>query len=263
MRIIIILIIQFLFVSQIALSQDENSQSDNLPRYPLKTILYYCQSDTFNPIGDQKLIYNENKILIKSISSNFFIDSSQKHIKEFNYNDSGLLISLYSYELTKGIKSKERKRIFNYNLKGQLTSEYYDNSDNSKLENTYDREGQLTNRIISEPGWRLELTYEYDSIGKLIKESKSNGLSISYEYSGNKLVKEIEYNSNKYDHKTQEIIYEYDDSGLVINKKESGQTIERNIYNNGQLIQKWTNDYGIDPCISIPCCMQEMSKFLY
>lgn len=261
MRTLVILIIQFLFVRQIAFSQNGESQSSNLSKYPLKTVIDYCQHDTLNAISKMELTYNENKVLIKSVSF-FLTDTTVKWFREYSYNDKELLSSIYSYELSGNTKSREYKLVFNYNTLLQLTSEFYENNTyNPRQDNIYDNKGQLIKRTVSGKDWRQEFTFEYDALGRLIKKDRGNSTFSTYEYSASQLKKEVDHNANQ--NNIEETIYEYNNMGLMVNKIESGKTVVRNIYKDGLLIQRWTNYYGIDPCIEAPCCSQHMTKFVY
>ncbi len=259
MKIIILFIIQCLCLSQIGYCQEGESKSENIPKYPLKFASYYCQSDTSTPIMYIHYFYNEKKIVTKATS---FSDSSNKHITEFNYNEKGLLLSIYNYQFLDNKKTNELKIIFTYNELSQLISEEYENAPNNpKQQNTYNKKGQLISRLISGSNWKEEVSFFYDDLGRLSEKEIGNSTFIKYEYSQSRLVKEKIKNRNGGIPK--EIIYEYDDSGLLTSKKENGKVIEKNIYQKGRLIKKWTNYYGIDPCFVHPCCQQDLSKFEY
>lgn len=103
-----------------------------------------------------------------------------------------------------------------------------------------------------------EYSYEYDKQDRLVKKNKNNELEVSYEYFQNRLKKEIRYNRNS----NTETTYEYDDNGLLIYKKENDKIIEKNIYDKGRLVERWTYYFGIDPGY-YPCSSQYITKYEY
>lgn len=242
-----VLIIAFcLFAYQKTLSQSNTTHSENLPKYPLKEILSYCQNDTNKVIGKEVFNYDKDNKLVSTVN---YFDSLYKSVREFAYNDQGCLTSITFKEIYPEEKIKKRKLIFTYE-ENRLISEEYDNEDsNPKIYYHYNKKGQLTG--IGQSGM-----FEYGKEGNVITKYIGNNI-ILYEYALNKLVKEI----TRTNYQTiNEVFYEYNEMGLLLYKKQKGKIIE--IYQNGKLIRKWRNYYDKFPCETQPCC-SIFSKYYY
>jgi hypothetical protein len=149
----------------------------------------------------------------------------------YKYDETNRLI----YEGV-GDEAMDKKHTYIYNEKGQL------------IEST-DECGYIHRRF----------GYKYDEMQRMIMKYERGGTSpTEYEYSGHRLTKEIHHNRNR---KT-EITYEFNDIGLLLIKREEGNVIIKNIYNNGRLVERWDYYFGIDPGY-YPCHSQYISKYEY
>ena len=134
-----------------------------------------------------------------------------------------------------------------------MVYEGYDDEqgNNTKNSYSYNKNGQLLTSTVDCNYTLWEYSYEYDKQDRLVKKIKNNELEVSYEYFQNRLIKEIRFSRNG----NIETIYEYDDSGLLIYKKENDNIVEKNINVDGRLIERWTYYFGIDPSY-YPCGSQ-------
>ncbi len=229
------------------------SQNDSINIYPLKKIIHFCQSDLKEAVFNERYTYDDKNRLIniqlyQKDSFLFFIkqikyDSLGKplqslfhngDIREYKYTNDLLLIS----DECKNDKISGINYKYSYNDKKQLVSELCYGID-----------------------WSVKCDYLYDSVGRLSKKYKNNSLEIIYEYSDLNLVKETILNKEQ---KTI-ITYEYNNLGLLLYKKINNQIIQKNIYKNDKLTEKWV--YPIkpnsDPCILAPCCGEDVFRYEY
>ena len=230
---------------------------DEFLKFPLKTISTYCQNKLDTAFSTAVLTYDKENNLIKYSWYNDTIESSRT---VFNYNALGFLVSKDFYSYSNNSLTLTRTRLYKYDEKNRLIYEGYDDErgNNTKNNYSYGKNGELISSKNECNYNKWNYSYEYDSNGRLRKKYKNNELEVSYEYSQNHLTKEIHYNRNS----NKEILYVYDDNGLLINKREKEKLIENNIYNNGRLVERWTYYFGIDPCYS-PCCGQYFTKYEY
>ena len=265
------MIIQFMFITIIGNCQ--NCCEDDLLKYPLKSISIYCQ-DTSNkiPYSVQYLYYDNNNQLL--LSKSISIRNSDTNIVEYKFNKNRLLASKFSYTIpiTERNKHRQRKRIFKYDKNNNLIFDGYEEGKGENKgysENKSYSYSKLNGKPISSnytygPN-HFENTYEYDSLGRLIKLYKNKELEATYEYSNDLLLKETRFiKGANYASATgtRVLIYEYDDSGLLILKKQFGKIVEKNIYEKGRLLERLTYYYGPDPNFST-CSSQYDYKFEY
>jgi YD repeat-containing protein len=238
MKINVLIFTFCLFIFQKTLCQSNIAPSENLPKYPLKEILSYCQNDTNKLISKEVFTYDKDNRIVSA--ANFF-DSLYKTVREFEYNNQGYLISITFKEILPEEKIKERKLIYTYEGNILISKEYENDQTNPKVYYHYNKKGQLT-------GIGQQDMFEYDKEGNIITKHVGNNI-ILYEYVLNKLVKEITRTNYR---TTNEVFYEYDKNGLLLYKKEKGKIIE--IYESGKLIRQWHNYYDHFPCEARPCC---------
>jgi len=225
-------------------------------KYPLKSISTFCQKEPETPISVTLLTYDKENHLLRQ---SFF----EKHVEtrqiQFQYNKFGLLTSKKYLSFRKN-QPQNHKIVFKYNEKHLLIYEESDGGRGSSKINeySYNDNGQL----IASYGYNYyknwSYSYKYDSQNRIREKYKNDDLEVSYEYSHNLLIKETRYFRNN----NLETIYEYDDRGLLINKKEKGKVIEKNIYSNGRLIERWKYYFGIDPGYH-KCSNQFIYKYEY
>lgn len=234
----------------------QTTSGDNLLKYPLKSITTFCQKEPQKSISVTLLAYDKENHLIRQ---SFY----EKHVEtrqiQFQHNKFGLLTSKKYLSFRKN-RPQNHKIVFKYNEKHLLIyKESVGGRGSSKTnEYSYNDNGQL----IASYGYNLyknwSYSYKYDSQNRLIEKYKDDELEVSYEYSHNLLFKETRYFRNN----NIETIYEYDDRGLLIIKKEKGKVVEKNIYSDGRLIERWKYYFGIDPCYH-RCCNQFIYKYEY
>ncbi len=201
--------------------------------------------------------------------------------------DDTLRIVEYEYDNANLIKETSilngevhSETIFEYNSENQITSEIYltdwkktemtyiYNEDNQLINilykfTDYDTDGQITNTSEN------EAPREYDN-NKLVKEWEYWGGFNTYEYSGDKVVKKIDYTKNGEKHHittykyfgdllTEEKketkagslmylkTYKYDSQNRLVQIQDGENIIEENDYIDKKLIEKRTYYFGIDP----------------
>lgn len=246
MKVNVLIITFWLFIFQKTLSQSNITPLENLPKYPLKEILSYCQNDTNKLISKEAFTYDKNNKLVSAVN---FFDSLHTSVREFEYDNQGYLTSISYREMYPGEKIKERKLILTYEGNRLISKEFKNEDTSPKVYYHYDKKGQLTG--IGQSGM-----FEYDKEGKIITKYVGNNI-ILYEYVLSQLVKEITRTNYR---TSNEIVYEYDENGLLLSKKEKGKIIE--IYKNGNIIKQWHNYYDHFPCETQPCCAT-FSKYYY
>ncbi len=260
MKVTYILILTFVLTFNTTISQTI-SGNESSP-FPLKTMTRYCQKIPEIPLSKTVLTYDKENRLIKSSE---YRDTTETYRTVSNYNELGLLMSKDFYSFTKDEPKLDRTRIYKYDDKNRLIYEGYDDEkgNNTKNNYTYNENGKLISSTNECNYNHWECLYEYDTNGKLNKEYKNNELEVSYEYYDNRLTKETHYQHNNFvADKNKEIIYYYDEKGLLTMKREDENIIEKNTYSNGKLVERWTYYFGIDPCFS-PCCGQYITKYEY
>jgi len=232
------------FITQQLMGQMEDKE--DFYRYPLKTIISYCQKDPTIPISTTSLFYDsENRVSIVS-------DENGGKIK-FKYNEYGLLISKVFINETEDV---ERTMTYEYDQDLKLIYEGYEDErpNNTIKEYYYNGSGQLIKMTLSCRNNVVEYTYEYNSKGQLMNEYKDNRLLVQYVYHGDLLVKKTSNNI--------ETIYEYNINDQLLRVIENDKIIEENVFKNGKTIERWVNYYGIDPCFRA-CCSQYLLKYTY
>lgn len=228
--------------------------NEDLMKYPLSSIVTYCQNDTNKIAAKQSFTYNESN-QIKKIS--FFIENKEFQHVVFNYNEEGLLILKDFFKSHKEIELSKTRR-FEYNEKNELVLEIEEdkNGSFSKISYQYNTIGLLIKKVIKTKYDNSEYTYTYNSNRLLVKILKNNILETSFEYSNNLLMKETDV--------IRGIIktFEYGDRGNLLLVKEEDQIVKRNMYSNYRLIKSWSYYYGIDPCYD-KCCGRRLMKYEY
>jgi YD repeat-containing protein len=221
-----------------------------------KLIYSYCQQNLTKPFSKQVLSYDSKNRLTKTT---VYMNNIIQYWMKSNYNNIGLLTSQEFYYPSPNNKLNWT-RIFKYNKNNKLIYEGYDGKSGSNSRNTYSYNniGQLIASTDECNYTHWVYSYEYDSLGQLCKKFKNGTLQFSYEYSKNKLAKEIQYKSSR----NVVTKYAYDKTGLLLDKWENDKLTEKNIYYKGYLIRKWTYYFGIDPCYD-PCCGKYVLIYKY
>lgn len=200
-------------------------------------------------------------------------DTLRKVVYEYNNNNLITETLFYNGEI-------QDKTTFEYNAVNQLTFETYETY-LRKIKKTYiyndlnhlinikytfidfDTNGQITNESES------EAPREYEN-NKLVKEWEYWGGFNTYEYSGDKVVKKIDYTKNgekhhitTYKYSSDLLIeekketkvgglmylktYKYDSQNRLVQIQDGENIIEENDYIDKRMIEKRTYDFGIDP----------------
>lgn len=250
----IIFLFIILFSSHLTIGQ--NCCNESFLKYPLKTIITYCQNKTVKPYSRIVLIYDSSKYLIRQ---SVFVDSIEISRVIFNYNYHGQIESKDFYSLKTNLEY-DRTRIFKYDKQQRLIYEGFNDErgNNTKKTYSYNDKG-LLDKITTECNYNRNIDLlEYNSQNQLIKKFDNYGLDIKYEYLDQKLIKETHYE------RSRNIVYNYiyNKNGLVETKLEDGKTVESNVYKDGIIVERFSSYFGIDPCF-YPCCNQYNIKFEY
>ncbi len=228
----------------------QNLVKQEFLKYPLNTIRVYCQNKLDSPYLAFKLFYDNDKKLIQISEYRFGRYKINSTIYKYNLN--GLLESQEYYSSDSSLINV---RTYKYDENNLLTEEY----SNHKLMQSYVYNDlkKIEKKILNTPN---NITYyKYNSLNQLEALFRNGLLIASYEYSNNRLVKEI-HHSDLYNIVNT---YLYNESGLLLEKREDDKVIEKKVYDcQGRLIQQWSNYYGIDPGF-YHCSSQYMYLFEY
>lgn len=242
-----------LSVSKTLLGQYDSE--DELLKFPLKTIITYCQSNTDTAYSKVVLTYDKDNRLIEK---SWYRNSVESNRTVYTYNAMGLLMRKEFYNNIKNSTTPHSLALFEYDSKNRLSNERNEGEVNIKNQYSYNQQGQLESTTSHCNYYNIVYSYKYDSNGRIIEKYKDGQIQVRYEYAENHLVKEIQYHRSG----DIEIVYEYDANGLLITKTENGKVIEKNSYFNGQLIERWSYYFGIDPGYS-PCYNNFIVKYEY
>lgn len=189
----------------------------------------------------------------------------------------------------------QSKKLFEYNSKNQLINEIIDlqlreisksfiYNDLDQLINIkhkiidYNNDGQVVAENVS------EAPLEYEN-GLLVKDWESWGGFNTYEYENNLMAVKIEYTKSGEKHhfityeysedlligerketKSGNLLYSkeylYDAKGMLVKVKDGNETIEENIFDNNNLIEKRKFYFGIDPGFDV-CFGNYIYKYQY
>lgn len=147
---------------------------------------------------------------------------------EFTYDEMGYLIGIS--------RNGKQYASFSYDLFGQLTEEYYFDS-NHKISYLYDKHGNILVKNDSRYG---KNNYEYDEDDKMISW---NDLNVSYDLNGNiKTLKDSVFKWEgkqliKYTNNSNTINYSYNVGGIRTSKTVNGETINYHLVNNNVIFE--------------------------
>ena len=224
------------------------SSSEEIYKYPLRSIATFCQENTEKPLSVEVLTYDSHNRLEKLITYN---GSAIVAEVDYYYNEHGL-IDYKDYYSFKETLCLDRTRVYYYDEGNRLVFEGDDkvHDYSSVKEYKYNDKGQL----ITCNENHSTCYYEYDSRDRL-SEKYEDGRIAHYLYAQNHLEKEVMNNGT-------EITFEYNADGLLSLIRKNGSIVEENFYANGRLAERWSYYLGIDPCFS-PCCSQYVTTYQY
>jgi YD repeat-containing protein len=216
-------------------------------KYPLKSVIVYCQKDTSRAIAKKELFYDQNHRLVKECETIY----GNINCMTYTYNESGALILQ---------ESESRNTVFTYNNKNQLICE---NEDKFKT-TSYEYNGErVSSKLVDLGSGSKFYTYKYDKQNRLAEIYLNDQSYISYEYTDSLLRRESHYGRQYGNFETTEYKYDYNTLGQLVKKTENDKILEKYIYdNNNRLIERMRYEYGMDPCY-YPCCGNYIDKFEY
>ena len=210
-------------------------------------MISFCQASTEDTLSILKYEYDKANLIKETSIHNGEVQSETV----FDYNSKNQIISeIYLTDWNK------REMSYIYNENDQLINILYKFTD-------YDAEGQITNESES------EAPREYEN-NQLVKEWEYWGGFNTFEYSGDKVVKKIDYTKNGEKHhittykysgdlliqeKKETMVgdliylktYKYDPQNRLVQIRDGKNIIEENNYIDKKLIEKRTYYFGIDP----------------
>jgi YD repeat-containing protein len=198
----------------------------------------------------------------------FFYDRNKRLTKISNISNNNETSTLYFYDTSGLLISKEIIPDLNSNMPLKTTYEY--NNDRQlileredslyKTSYSYNTNGKLISKLTDYPQRPELFTYKYDALNRLIEISRNNEKEISYVYSNSLVIAEIHYNQNKALYKFE---YKYDYQGLRLEEMENDKIIKKNVYDSyNRLKESCTFYYGIDPCYR-SCCSEYVYRYEY
>ncbi len=225
-------------------------------------MIVFCQSSMNDIFRLVEYEYDDEKLITETLFQNDEIQSKTT----YGYNSDNQLIS--EVYLANRIKTE---KTYVYNGNKQLINTLYNLI-------SYDSNGQIANET------KIKAPREYEN-NRLVKEWEFWGGFNTYEYSGDKVVKKIDYTKNgekhhittyKYsgdllieeikENKVGGLIYlktyMYDSQNRLIKIKDGENSIEENDYIDNKLIERRAYYFGIDPCFA-PCCGNFVYRFEY
>jgi hypothetical protein len=229
---------------------------DKLPKYPLKAITGYCQSDTSLVISKEDMFYNDKQELVEIVQKNLSLNNVI--VRKVNYNSQGKISSIVSAVSDPEGKLQTSTIAFDYNSSGLLILEKQEDL-HLETKYEYNSKRQLAQKTVSGKDWEIIYNYEYNKDGILKKRLKEGKPDLEILYSKGLVSKEIE-NRNEI---KEEIIYAYNDAGLLIRKEKPKRFLEKNEYIGERLISNTSSDFQSDACIEQPCCMKWIKRFEY
>jgi hypothetical protein len=228
-------------------------------KYPLKSILCFCQSSPDILFSETSFKYDTQHRLIEKNTIMNGLSSEKKIIKYF-YNEFGLIYSKHFIQENPNHEKKIRKYIYKYDDNKRLIYEGFDDDkgNNTEIKYYYSKHNKIIEKYTTCNYFKSSYTYEFDNLSRVISEKKDNQLISTYTYSDDHLIIKIQYVNNK----EITFVYEYDENNNLILVKQNGEIIEQNEYKADKLIKKIENYVGIDPCY-YPCCGKYIKKYLY
>lgn len=225
-------------------------------------MIVFCQSSIDDTLRIVEYEYNNDNLITETSIQNGEIQSKTS----FEYNSDNKIIS--EVYLTDWRKTE---MTYVYNENNKLINILYKFTD-------YNIDGQITNESEN------EAPREYEN-NKLVKEWEYWGGFNTYEYSGDKVAKKIDYTKNGEKHHITSYKYsgdllieekketnvggliylktfEYDSENRLTKIVEGENIIEENDYNGKKLIEKREYYFGIDPCFA-PCCGNFIYRYEY
>jgi len=210
-------------------------------------MIVFCQASKDDTLSLVQYEYEDDNLIKETSLQNGEVQSE----KTFEYNSENQVVS--TIYLTDWQKIE---MTYFYNENGQLINILY------KFTN-FDADGQIASESES------EASREYEN-NQLVKEWEHWGGFSTYEYSGDKVVKKIDYTKNGVKHhittykysgdllKTEKketeagsIIYlktyKYDSQNRLVQIQDGANIVEENDYTDNKLIEKRTYYFGIDP----------------
>ena len=265
---LILLVLFFISCDDTELDPNSIFNQDGKFRYNTKKV--FCQNEPNREISSRTFTYDNNGNKTEEVSYNWE-EPGFKIISRYNSNNQKLTDSFFYYANNSWVLSNSN--LYKYS-KGRLTEMInYDTGEtllhktaykysNSKLkyEEIYRRE---------DGDWVLNFAYgyEYNRYGQLVKK-------LSYHDEAKDKVYDqyiYTYKNGKLDTEKRILItgeiqflkeYLYTEDGLLDEVVEDGNTIQKNYYRNGNLIEKHTWYFSIDPYFS-PCSGNCIYKYEY
>lgn len=256
----------FLFLCSVTIY----AQPVELPpaQYPIKLINGYCIEDSSVVAFSYRYEYDWKKNLIKSTRE--LINRSHLEEHNFNYGPDNKIQKETVFIMKQGSMVLQSYALYYYSDGNLVKKEFYNpaNEITSTEETDYAENfivrTSLTYYTKGEPRLQAFTKYSYDKSRHLTSRDNFTGIgdlrvSVTYEYSDNLLIKEVE---NVVRQKPSTTIYEYDGNNSLSKKLKDGKILQENFWLGSKLRERWQYDLGFDVCRNM-CCGKLMIKIFY